>query len=114
MGLGATTPAEIENAEGEITSITFQKVDTGNVTAALPVDSFVKVNWEDAPTRPPAPEADDQEGLVRQLHNRLTLDQIQASDVKPDWRAFTDVIAVVKDAVLKRVSTQSLNCVNQG
>ena len=52
LGLGPTTPEEIIPL-GAIRSICFQKVNTGIVKAALPVDDFLPVKWVDAPTEPP-------------------------------------------------------------
>ena len=109
FGLGPTTPRALQNARGEIKGLCFQKVDTGNVKAALRVDSFLPVVWRDAPTQcPPSPPVGQQAAArVRNLHNRLDLAQVQANNVRPPWQEFTNALALVKNAMLTRVSTKS-------
>ena len=89
---------------GEVTGICFQKVDTGIVKAALPLDGFVPVNWADAPTKDDPPVVDEQEGVIRRLNNRLNLGQVPANNVKQEWREFADAMARVKQSMLNRVS----------
>lgn len=108
LGLGPATSNEINvntyTTPGEVTGICFQKVDTGTVKAALPLDGFVPVNWADAPTKDAPPVANEEEGVVRRLNNRLNLGQVPANDVKQEWREFADAMARVKQSMLKRVS----------
>ncbi len=94
MGLGSTT-------KGEITGICFQKINTGDVKAALCDERFSPVKWADSPTQPPPSSSDGQQ--ARSLHDRLDLGQ--AHEVKPQWQEFTDAMAHVKAAMLDRVST---------
>ena len=111
FGLGPTTLRELEGGKGEIQGIYFQKVDTGIVKAAVRVDSFLPLTWEDAPTRPPAPApapAGQQAVVrVRNLHNRLDLAQVHADNVRPQWQEFTNAMTLMKNAMLVRVSITS-------
>ncbi|XP_072032530.1 uncharacterized protein [Amphiura filiformis] len=101
LGLGPTTPDELDDAKGEVTGMCFQKVDTGRLKPGLRVDSFLPVRWEDAP---PAPADAAGQQVIRDLHNRLDLVQIRANRVAPEWQEFTDAMGHVKRAMLNRMT----------
>ncbi len=89
----------------EITGIYFQKVDAGNVKAAIPLDSFAPVRWADGPANiPPVVAPSGQQAYIRNLHDRLDLGHIEDEDVMDEWREFTDAMVLVKKAMLSLVS----------
>lgn len=100
LAIGSDLIQKLRNDnKGEITGITFQKIDTGRVKPVLPTNLFSRIHWPNSPVN-----LGRQQIKVREY---IDLDDPALAvqvPIQAEWEDFANTMSRTRDGLLRQVS----------